>query len=203
MTRQSKLTFVVFCLIFNTVQAGERPQSELRSALLDVQSQHSDSQSTTIRRDFSSYRYRTAVLMSVIVPGTGQTFLGYSTKGAALSLLAISGLVGGYVFQSDITSNNQRSVDVQGKYSATGNYTDSDAQYRILVTLRDQSKRYETRRNIFVGIAATAWALSIADILFYSEDLGGGDVASSAIRGSVDVVSMREGAALRISITPY
>ena len=119
-----------------------------------------------------------------------------------MSLLAISGLVGSYVFQSDITANNQRSIDVQGKYSAAGNYTDSDAQYRILVTLRDQSKRYETRRNICVGMAATAWVLSIADILFYSEDLGGGDVASTGIRGSVDVVSMREGAALRISITP-
>ena len=119
-----------------------------------------------------------------------------------MSLLAISGLVGGYVFQSDITSNNQRSIDVQGKYTSAGNYADSDAQYRILVTLRDQSKRYATRRNIFVGITATAWVLSIADILFYSEDLGGSEVASTNIRGSVDVVALNGGAALRISIVP-
>jgi len=192
--------FILFCLMLGQAQAEEEQRVNLRLALSNLQVLPNDNQPSQSTGDFSSKRMRTALIMSVIVPGAGQTYLGHPTKGAILSFLALGSVVGGYVFQNDITSNNERMVDVEGKYLATGNYLDSDAHYQLLLTLRDQSVRYRTKRNIFFGVAAAAWALNIADIIFYTPDNGKEEMTMSSIRGRLAVVPLADGAGLQFSL---
>jgi len=198
--KYSIMLFILFCLMLVQAQAGEEKRANLRLALSNAQVLPDDNQPSQSTGDFSSKRMRTALIMSVIVPGAGQTYLGHSTKGALLSFLALGSVVGGYVFQSDITSNNERLVDVEGKYLSAGNFIDSDAQYQILLTLRSQSTRYQTKRNIFFGIAAAVWALNIADIIFYTPDNGKEEMTLAPIRGRFDVVPLANGAALQLSL---
>lgn len=192
--------FILFCLMFGKAQAGEEQQTNLRLALSNSQVLPDDNQPSQSTGDFSSKRMRTALIMSVIVPGAGQTYLGHPTKGALLSFFALGSVVGAYVFQNDITSNNERMVDVEGKYLTATNYIDSDAQYRLLLTLRNQSVRYRTKRNIFLGVAAAVWALNVADIIFYTPDKGREEMTMSSIRGRLDVVPLANGAALQFSL---
>lgn len=198
--KHSMVLFILFCLMLGQAQAEEEQRVNLRLALSNLQVLPNDNQPSQSTGDFSSKRMRTALIMSVIVPGAGQTYLGHPTKGAILSFLALGSVVGGYVFQNDITSNNERMVDVEGKYLATGNYLDSDAHYQLLLTLRDQSVRYRTKRNIFFGVAAAAWALNIADIIFYTPDNGKEEMTMSSIRGRLAVVPLADGAGLQFSL---
>jgi TM2 domain-containing membrane protein YozV len=198
--KYSMVLFVLFCLMLGQAQAGEEQRANLRLALSTSQVLPDDNQPSQSTGDFSSKRMRTALIMSVIVPGAGQTYLGHPTKGALLSFFALGSVVGAYVFQNDITSNNQRMVDVEGKYLAAGNYLDADTQYKLLMTLRDQSVRYRTKRNIFFGIAAAVWALNIADIIFYTPDKGKEEMTMSSIRGRLGVVPLANGAGFQLSL---
>jgi TM2 domain-containing membrane protein YozV len=198
--KHSMVLFILFCLMLGQAQAEEEQRADLRLALSNLQVLPNDNQPSQSTGDCSSKRMRTALIMSVIVPGAGQTYLGHPTKGAILSFLALGSVVGGYVFQNDITSNNERMVDVEGKYLATGNYLDSDAQYQLLLTLRNQSVRYRTKRNIFFAIAATVWVLNIADIIFYTPDNGKEEMTMSSIRGRLAVVPLADGAMLQFSL---
>ena len=198
--KYSMVLSIFFCLMLEQAQAGEEQQANLRLALSHSQVLPDDNQPSQSTGDFSSIRMRTALIMSVIVPGAGQTYLGHPAKGALLSFFALGSVVGAYVFQNDITSNNERMVDVEGKYLVAGNYLDSDVQYQLLTTLRDQSVRYRTKRNIFFGIAAAVWALNIADIVFYTPDKGKEEMTMSSIRGRLDVVPLANGAGLRLSL---
>ena len=198
--KNSMVLFILFCLMLGQAQAGEDQQANLRLALSNSQVLPDDNQPSQSTGDFSSKRMRTALIMSVIVPGAGQTYLGHPTKGALLSFFALGSAVGGYVFQSDINSNNERMVDVEGKYLTAGNYLDSDEQYQLLQVLRNQSVRYRTKRNIFIGLAAAVWALNIADIIFYTPDMGKEEMTMSSIRGRLDLVPLANGAALQLSL---
>lgn len=194
------MLFILICLMLRQAQAGEEQQANLRLALSQTQMLPDDTQPPQSTGDFSSKRMRTALIMSVIVPGAGQTYLGHPTKGALLSFVALGSVVGAYVFQNDITSNNERMVDVEGKYLTALNYTDSDLQYQLLLTLRNQSVRYRTKRDILFGIAAAVWALNIADIVFYTPDYGKEEMTMSSIRGRLNVVPIANGAGLQLSI---
>lgn len=203
MMKNALSVLILLAIVFGASQAnaGEqlaRSETPLRYALLGSPADTVTPLSTGI--DFSSFRYRKAVIMSILIPGAGQTYFGQTTKGAAFSVVTIGSLVAGYVYYSDIVSNNERLQDVRTKYKSAGNYNDAQVQYLEMVALAEQSDRYKTRRNICFAVAGTAWVLNIADMMFNTTDQGRDDMLAAAT-GKLQVISQADGAAIRLAFS--
>jgi hypothetical protein len=192
---------LTFVFGVSPMRAGEQParfETPLRYALLEAPVDTTPSVSTGV--DFSSFRFRKAVIMSIVIPGSGQTYFGQPTKGAAFSVVAIGSLVAGYIYHSDIVSNNERLQDVRTKYKTAGSYSDAQVQYLLMQALAEQSNRYETRRTICFVVAGAAWALNIADMMFNTTDQGRDDMLA-ATTGKLQLVPQADGAAIRFALS--
>ena len=195
------LILLTFVLGISPMRAGEplaRSETPLRYALLVGSADTTMPASTGV--DFSSFRYRKAVVMSILIPGAGQTYFGQPTKGAAFSIVTIGSLVAGYIYYNDIVSNNERLQDVRTKYTTSGNYNDAQVQYVLMQSLAEQSDRYKTRRNICFAITGAAWALNIADMVFNTADQGRDDMLAAAT-GKLQLIPQSDGAAIRLAFS--
>jgi len=98
MMKNALSVLILLAIVFGASQAnaGEqlaRSETPLRYALLGSPADTVTPLSTGI--DFSSFRYRKAVIMSILIPGAGQTYFGQTTKGAAFSVVTIGSLGSG------------------------------------------------------------------------------------------------------------
>ena len=203
MMKKALGVLLLLTIVFGLSQAlaGEplaRSETPLRYALLIGPADTIPPAITGV--DFSSFRYRKAVIMSILIPGAGQTYFGQPTKGAAFSVVTIGSLLAGYIYYNDIVSNNERLQDVRTKYITSGNYNDAQVQYLLMLSLAEQSDRYKTKRNIFLAVAGTAWALNIADMVFNTTDQGRDDMLAAAT-GKLQLVPQVDGAAIRLAFS--
>ncbi|MBW7888733.1 MAG: hypothetical protein H3C35_10320 [Bacteroidetes bacterium] len=117
-------------------------------------------------------RKTTAMLYSLVVPGSGQTLLGDPIKGSAFTVVAFGSALTALISHNNFVASNERldALDYQYRYSTS--WESSDAIYKILTDTYHKRSKYQTMRNTFIGISAVIWTLNIADVIFNTDDKG-------------------------------
>lgn len=129
---------------------------------------NSHSQTTS----FFEGRKGTALLYSLLVPGSGQTMLGSPYKGSGFAVLAFGSALTTLISQNNFVASNERLDALEYQYSTSTSWETSDAIYRLLKETNEKRNRYQKMRNTFAYISTAIWVLNIADVLFYTEDKG-------------------------------
>jgi TM2 domain-containing membrane protein YozV len=117
-------------------------------------------------------RRLTGLAYSCFVPGSGQIYLGYKTKGAAFAIGFFTGLVGAVVAQNNYIGNRERIESLQFDYLNADRYTLAEYYWKQMVSVHNEQKTHERARNIFAIATAILWTANILDYLFLTEDKG-------------------------------
>jgi hypothetical protein len=131
-------------------------------------------------------RKTVAVILSTLIPGSGQTFLGHTEKGAAFTLSAFGSVLITVMSENDVVGRNERLDELNaayGKYEPAGgggqafkpiasSFTTADLLWRQMVETRELAESDARRRNLFRTIAVAVWVANLVDILLFTDDLG-------------------------------
>lgn len=119
-----------------------------------------------------SSRKLQAVVLSTIIPGSGQSYLGHSTKGTVMTLGFFgSGLIT-LLAENNAIGRNERLTELNALYSQTTNWTEANTYWVQMVETREILSNDVKRRDIFLKVTAVFWLASVVDAVFFSEDLG-------------------------------
>lgn len=119
-----------------------------------------------------SERKLVGVVLSTIVPGSGQTYLGHQTKGALFTLGTLgSALVAG-LSENSVIGRNERLDELKAQYATAVRYVDSEVLWRKMVETKEILDRNRRQRDRFVRIAAVLWVANIVDVLLFTDDEG-------------------------------
>jgi TM2 domain-containing membrane protein YozV len=119
-----------------------------------------------------SGRRITGTVLSALIPGSGQTYLGYTTKGAAFTVGTLTCALVVGLSESNIIGRNERLDELKAQYLIATDYIGADTVWTKMVStksLLDQSVR---RRDLFLKVGIALWVANMVDVIFFSEDKG-------------------------------
>ncbi len=117
-------------------------------------------------------RKLTAVVLSTVLPGTGQTYLGHSSKGAALTVGMFGcGLVAA-ISENNVVGRNERLEELQALYQQSTTWVSADYYWRQMVETKGILDRDMKRRDLFAKLTIAVWVANMVDIILFSEDIG-------------------------------
>lgn len=114
----------------------------------------------------------TGLAYSSFVPGSGQIYLGHTTKGAAFAVSFFASLVGAVVSQNNFIGNGERIKSLEYEYLNADRYTLAEYYWKQMVSVHNEQKTHERARNIFIAATAAIWTANIIDYLFFTKDKG-------------------------------
>ena len=171
MRNKSVIVFCVFTV--SLLHAGEpqNPSLVLASALQAADSlQHSNK--TLLSENESVSRRNSALLYSVIMPGSGQTMLGHTYKGVSFSIAAFGSALTAAISHNNFIARHERLDALEYQYSIATNWVSANLIYTDMIGVQKKLVQDRDRRNIFLAISAVIWAANIVDVLYNTEDRG-------------------------------
>lgn len=120
----------------------------------------------------STERKSTALLYSIVVPGSGQTMLGSPYKGFSFTIAGFGSALTSLISHNNFVASNERldALEFQYRYS-----TSWDASNQIYTSLKDthtKMKYYQKMRNIFAVVSVIVWTFNIVDVVYLTQDEG-------------------------------
>lgn len=114
----------------------------------------------------------TAVILSALIPGSGQTYLGHTEKGAALTIGTFgSALIAG-LSENNVVGRNERLDELKAQYLIAPNYVTADQVWNQMVETKSILDREARRRDLFLKIAIGLWVANLVDIILFTDDRG-------------------------------
>jgi TM2 domain-containing membrane protein YozV len=111
-------------------------------------------------------------ILSVLIPGSGQTYLGHAEKGAAFTLATLAcGLVTG-LSENNVIGRNERIIELKAQYQIATNWIGADSLWGKMVTTKSLLDDNVRRRDLFLKLTAAFWIANIVDIVLFSDDKG-------------------------------
>ena len=111
-------------------------------------------------------------VLSVLIPGSGQTYLGHTEKGAAFTLGTLAcGLVT-TLSESNAIGRNERLTELTAQYRIATNYIGSDTLWTKMVSTKSLLDQTVSRRNLFLKLTVAFWVANIVDMVFFTDDKG-------------------------------
>jgi TM2 domain-containing membrane protein YozV len=128
-------------------------------------------QDTTSTIEWTNRRI-TATVLSTLIPGSGQTYLGNPQKGALFTLASFgSALIAG-LSENNVVGRNEHLEELKSNYAIVNNYVAADKIWNEIVETKSILDKEAKRRDIFLKIAIGLWIANVVDIVFFSRDLG-------------------------------
>lgn len=111
-------------------------------------------------------------VLSVLIPGSGQTYLGHAEKGAAFTLATLAcGLVTG-LSENNIVGRNERLNELKAQYQIATNYVGADTLWQKMVSTKSLLDDNVRRRDLFLKLTVAFWVANVLDVIFFSDDKG-------------------------------
>jgi hypothetical protein len=111
-------------------------------------------------------------ILSVLVPGSGQTYLGHTEKGAAFTLATLAcGLVTG-LSENNIIGRNERILELKAQYQIATDYIGADSLWGKMVDAKSLLNGDIKRRDLFLKLTVAFWIANVVDIVLFSDDKG-------------------------------
>jgi hypothetical protein len=170
---QSKILIVVSFFAVLMLHAGEPQRSAmaLESALQSSDSVQ-QSEKMLLGENESASRRNSALLYSLIMPGSGQTMLGHSYKGVSFSIAAFGSALTAAISHNNFIARHERLDALEYQYSIATNWLTANLIYTDMIGVQKKLIQDRDRRNIFLAISAVIWAANIVDLLYNTEDRG-------------------------------
>ncbi|MEX0735873.1 MAG: hypothetical protein WD182_00415 [Bacteroidota bacterium] len=131
---------------------------------------------STIREDAPSRTWTerkvVSVILSTVIPGSGQTYLGHMEKGAAFTIATIASALMAGLSENNIVGRNERLDELKVQYSAATSYIGTDTVWTKMVSTKDILDKDIKRRDLFVKVAIGLWVANMVDIILFSDDRG-------------------------------
>jgi hypothetical protein len=119
-----------------------------------------------------SERKLTAVTLSTILPGTGQSYLGHRTKGASLTVATFGcGLIAA-LSENNVIGRNERLDELKAAYALSGKWETSNELWLQMKETKEILDRDAKRRDLFLKVTAFLWIVNVVDVVFFTDDLG-------------------------------
>lgn len=121
------------------------------------------------------------IILSSIVPGSGQSYLGSTLKGAAITIGFFGTGVYAMIAHNNMTGREDRIKVLTSEYNSKGTYLEAEAVWKKIEAekiLRDEDYK---RRQIFTYTSIGIWLYNVIDVIFFTSDKG---VDSFAINGN-------------------
>ncbi|MBI3111115.1 MAG: hypothetical protein HYZ01_06040 [Ignavibacteriales bacterium] len=113
-----------------------------------------------------------SVILSAVIPGAGQTYLGHMEKGAAFTIGTVASALMAGLSENNIVGRNERLDELKVQYSAATSYIGADTVWSKMVSTKDILGKDVKRRDIFVKVAIGLWVANMVDIILFSDDRG-------------------------------
>lgn len=136
-----------------------------------VKQQAGDTSGFAVYQDWTQRRI-VGLIFSTIIPGSGQSYLGHTEKGAAFTLAAFgSALVAG-LSESNVIGRNERLDELRGQYQLATSYIGADSTWSKMVETKAILDKEVRRRDLFVKLAVALWLANVLDYIFLTTDKG-------------------------------
>lgn len=117
-------------------------------------------------------RKSTALLYSIILPGSGQTMLGSPYKGFGFTLVGFGSALTTLISHNNFVASNERLDALEFQYRNSTTWEASNQIYKSLNETYTKMKSYQKMRNTFALVSAVVWTFNIVDVMFLTEDEG-------------------------------
>lgn len=159
-------TFVAVCLTTLVLAipliAGEQP----RSAQQDTTAQQETGSNPWTERRIIG------VVLSTVIPGSGQAYLGHTEKGAAFTLGTLASALIAGLSENNVVGRNERLEELRVQYQSATSYVGADTIWQKMVSTKGILDKDVKRRDLFVKIAIGLWVANIVDMAFFTDDRG-------------------------------
>lgn len=162
------LSVIVF-MIAGTVMA--QTQTAAPRDTLIMQSTDSTTRGGFLGTPWPERRVVSTVL-SALIPGSGQTYLGHSEKGAAFTLGTIACALVTGLTENNIVGRNERISELRAQYQIATNYVGADTVWAKMVSTKELLDNNVKRRDLFLKLTVALWVANMVDVIFFSGDKG-------------------------------
>ncbi len=112
------------------------------------------------------------VILSTIIPGSGQTYLGHTEKGAAFTISTIASALITGLSENNVIGRNERLDELKIQYGQSTSYVGADTIWTKMVSTKSILDKDIRRRDLFLKITAVLWVANLVDIIFFTDDAG-------------------------------
>jgi TM2 domain-containing membrane protein YozV len=181
------LSLLLLCgMLFNVDLAAQWRQAPDRS-----NADTTLSSTTSAQTSAWTSRKTTAIILSALVPGSGQSYLGHTTKGAAFTLATVGSAIITTLSSVNVTGRNERMQELSTQYALAQKFDSAAYYWNKILEVKSLADEDAKRRSTFAMITAAFWTLNIVDMIFFTDDFG------EQSFGSVDL-----GRGTTVAVTP-
>lgn len=177
-----KLIFYFLCclLLFNysfPSQTGESEEIKKLSRLEILESFKNQSMDDKPWFDLSS-RYTKSILLSAVIPGSGQTYLGSELKGIGFTVAFFGTGLAALLNHSNFVGREDRLKVLVANYLQAGDFSTADKTWKEIVFEKGNRENDYNRRNLFAYLTIGVWVLNMVDVILFTEDSGENEFSS-------------------------
>lgn len=134
-----------------------------------------------------SDRKTKAVWLSILIPGSGQTYLGHDYKGAGLTLGFFASTLTAILAENNFSGRQDRINTLTNDYKGAGNYNLANTYWTQIQFEKGNRDNDLKRRNIFIAVTAAVYIYNVIDILYLTDDFGGVEFSMAPAYNSVEL----------------
>jgi len=112
------------------------------------------------------------VIFSTILPGTGQSYLGHSAKGALFTVGTFGGALVTGISENNVVGRNERLQEFFSQYKVSTSYQEANDLWDQVLATKDLLDKDKRRRDLFLRITVALWVANIVDVVLFTEDQG-------------------------------
>ncbi|MBI2417189.1 MAG: hypothetical protein HYV28_04685 [Ignavibacteriales bacterium] len=113
-----------------------------------------------------------AAVLSGLMPGTGQTYLGQEYKGVGLTIGFAGAALAALLNHNNFTTREDRISNLFEDYEASSSYSGAEAIWQTIEQEKVSRDKDYSRRKYFSYAAIAIWVYNMVDIIYLTEDSG-------------------------------
>jgi len=125
-----------------------------------------------------------ATVLSAVIPGSGQSYLGHTEKGAAFTIVFFATSLTAILSENNVVGRNERLGELKLQYDESRSYVISDDIWSRMKETKRILDQEANRRDLYIKIAGAVWLANMVDMVFFTNDKGERTFGSLKIPGA-------------------